>query len=100
MTYPWRYMDVLQLSGLLAGDVKESRNDMFTAHENLSSLQEEIWIQLTRFFKEFGQPLLVAKLQSDPVVFESKLLGKTSSRFLDLSIVQVHKRRGYHSTLN
>jgi len=44
---------------------------MLTADKDVPSLHQRIWIQLARFFKELGQPLLVTKLQSDPVVFES-----------------------------
>ena len=44
-------------------------------------------VSFLRLLEEFRQALFVLKLQSNTVVFERELLGKTSDRVVDLPVV-------------
>src|SRR5260370_28126156 len=52
-------------------------------------MQRRIWVKLPSFPEEFSQALFFAKLESNPVVFEPELLGKTIDRVSNLSVLQV-----------
>ena len=53
---------------------------MVAAHENHVGLQRRIWVEFPSLLEEFRQALPILELQSNPPVFELKLLYKTSRR--------------------
>ena len=66
---------------------------MLAAHERLVGLQKVVWIKLPCFPEEFGQTLLVPKLQSNAVILIPKIHGKTGDDVLNLFLVELPQHR-------
>jgi hypothetical protein len=60
---------------------------VITAHENCVSLEQGVWVKIPSLLEEFRQALPVLKLQSNAVVLETELLGKTTDGIVDLSVL-------------
>src|SRR6266478_7617987 len=89
-----RVHDLLEsgpLGGSFAGMVDRLGSDGtitgVSMPENCVGQQQRVWVKFPRLLEEFSQALFVLKLQSHPVVFEPKLLCKTSDRVADLSVL-------------
>src|SRR5215469_16055644 len=55
------------------------RDHVIATENNRVSLEHRLWVKFPCLLEEFGQALLLLKLQSNSVIFEPKLLGKVAS---------------------
>src|SRR5215469_6302795 len=65
-------------------------------HKYAFRLQEGVRVKFARLPKKFCQSVLCVELQSDPVVFEAKLVGKYCDCVLYVALVQVRDNRQHY----